>query len=106
MKRLIILIAALMLITTGCHKDKVEPAEHHVVTYYGNGGLTANRESSVKYTYLGDNSVYGYAEENMFINPAYYFRGWSLSPKGSVYCYPGEVIWYSGSETSLYAVWY
>lgn len=106
MKRLIILIAALMLITTGCHKDESEP-EHKLVVYHGNGGLTANGESSVKDFYWGRTSVY--AEENMFTYGGYNFKGWSLSPGGTVYCQPGDRIgknWdWSWSDTDLYAVW-
>lgn len=103
MKRLIILIAALMLITTGCHKDKIEPV-HHIATYYGNGGLTENGESSVKDVKLGSSSMY--AKGNMFTYGGYIFIGWSLSPDGSVYYHQGDYIrdW-SECEKNLYAVW-
>lgn len=119
MKRLIVLIAALMLITIGCHKDESEP-EHRLVVYHGNGSLTANGESSVKdfhwpkYRYYGYNEGYNgyhdgyniYAKENMFTIGDNVFRGWSLSPGGTVHYHPGDYIGdWPECEKNLYAVW-
>lgn len=60
MKRLIILIAALMLITTGCHKDKVEPrlniiskqlSSGETYHFYDSGGPNGNYSDCEDYTY-------------------------------------------------------
>lgn len=112
MKRLIVLIAALMLITIGCHKDESEP-EYRLVVYHGNGSLTANGESSVKdfhwpkYHYYGYHDGYNiYAKENMFTIGDNVFRGWSLSPGGTVHYHPGDYIGdWPECEKNLYAVW-
>lgn len=101
MKRLIVLITALMLITTGCHKDKMEPV-HHIATYYGNGGLTENGESSVKDVRLGSGSLT--IKDNMFTNEDKEFKCWNtksdgngnnLHPKDGTYL----------EELNLYAIW-
>lgn len=109
MKRLITLIAALMLVTTGCQKDKVEP-NHNIVVYHGNGGLTANGESSVKDVSL-KRGYYIRAKENMFTNGDYIFMGWSKSANGAYFCGPGDEVfrhyYYDDYDNciDLYALW-
>lgn len=106
MKRLIILIAALMLITTGCHKDKVEP-NHIIVTYYGNGGLTENGESSVK-----DVELVGWRKNvnlraNTFTRNGYNFKCWNTKADGKGTSYrDGDLkALYYDVDVDLYAQW-
>lgn len=101
MKRLIILIAALMLITTGCHKDKVEP-RHSIVTYYGNGGLTENGESSVKDVQLGSDRLT--IKDNMFTNEDKEFKCWNTKSDGNGNnLHPTDDTFLE--ELNLYAIW-
>lgn len=59
MKRFFILFMAILFITTGCHKDKVEPEKHMSIIYHGNGGQTSSGETNVKKVYMSS-SMYCY----------------------------------------------
>ncbi|MBQ6083943.1 MAG: CUB domain-containing protein [Bacteroidales bacterium] len=52
MKKILLIIVAVMLVTTSCHKDSVNP-KYIKITYYGNGGTTNSGESSVQQLKLG-----------------------------------------------------
>lgn len=102
MKKLLILFVAILFITTGCQKDKVEPEHHMTVIYHGNGGQTSSGETNVKKVYLSSSCS---AISNCFTNGDKVFSKWNTSANGNGYSfYPGSTI-YSYEKLDLYALW-
>ncbi len=102
MKKLLILFVAILFITTGCQKDKVEPEYHMTVIYHGNGGQTSSGETNVKKVYLSSSCS---AISNCFTNGDKVFSKWNTSANGNGDSYyPGSTI-YSYEKLDLYALW-
>lgn len=104
MRRLLLTLAAIMLMMTGCHKDNVGPGMYMSVVYHGNGGLTANGDSFVKYTYLNNECE---AISNCFTNGDKVFSKWNNKSDGSGYSnyQPGYTIYGHQADIDLYAIW-
>ena len=104
MRRLLLILAAILLVMTGCHKDNVGPGKHMSVIYHGNGGLTANGDSFVKYTYLNNECE---AISNCFTNGNKVFSKWNNKSDGSGYSSykPGYTIHGYQEDIDLYAIW-
>lgn len=101
MKKLLILFAALLVILSGCQKDKVEPLNFTVV-YHGNGGKTAEGKTYVEQVYVGKS---GHVHSNFFIHSGNKdFVGWNTSSNGNGTNYaPQDEV--KSNVSDLYAKW-
>ena len=103
MKRVLAIIAALLVILSGCQKDNEKPY-HFNVKYYGNGGMTIDGQSMVEKEYLGTRCR---LMSNCFTNGSKDFIGWNTEWDGYGENYaPNEELYTSNySNVHLYAIW-
>ena len=103
MKRVLAIIAALLVILSGCQKDNEKPY-HFNVKYYGNGGMTIDGQSMVEKEYLGTRCR---LMSNCFTNGSRGFACWNTSWDGLGESYDDydEFSTSNYSNVSLYAMW-